>query len=317
MSDCNRTKRTEVVDAKDLAVWFYGLITVLALMALYAAHTSYFSNEYESAKADYYQSRCDQSATSGFIPLESDVIAATRENEAAKAAGKGEQEPDYPNYCDLAAQYRSATAAEASRDAAWFVGFLTIIGVLLLWRTLVQTRKAVAGTEDATRAAQAAVDETRRIGEAQARCYCQITDVVLHIDMGEVTFDLAISNTGQSPAISVGVAFECDAFNRDEPEFKFSALDQVSANNSKTPFRDIGAADVQRITKAACPVRNKGGHGQFSTFKFMVRLTYLDVFDAPVEKNYICFAIVHCPDFKIIKTTIPTQIFDVDSYRRL
>ena len=79
------------------------------------------SNESEHTKAEYYQARCADSIATGFLPLKEDASATVENQTASYAAENANQKAEYPNYCDLAAQYRSAAAAESSRDAAWGV----------------------------------------------------------------------------------------------------------------------------------------------------------------------------------------------------
>ncbi len=51
-----------------------------------------------------------------------------------------------PDWCALAAQYRSTIASERSTWAAWFMVVLTIIGVWLLYVTLKETRRVATDT---------------------------------------------------------------------------------------------------------------------------------------------------------------------------
>ena len=50
-------------------------------------------------------------------------------------------QPEQPNWCDLAAQYRSAAATESSRYAAWLAFFAALYGVFLLKETLREAAK--------------------------------------------------------------------------------------------------------------------------------------------------------------------------------
>lgn len=103
----------------------------------------------------------------------------------------------------------SAWAGLADSTAAgWIATVATIVGVALIARTLSVTQSTLKEAKAATEAANRTVDETKRIGEAQARAYVQVdggrfwffrqdeipkSETSLHVEVD-------IVNTGQTPA---------------------------------------------------------------------------------------------------------------------
>jgi hypothetical protein len=79
--------------------------------------------------------------------------------------------------------------------------FLSAWAVWLLYATLKATRKMITEAERTTKAAEDAVAETRRIGEAQVRAYIAITEVSLTVSNDDrPVFDIKYINSGNSPA---------------------------------------------------------------------------------------------------------------------
>lgn len=134
-------------------------------------------------------------------------------------------EPEQPDWCNLAAQYRSAAAAESSRSAAWTVALLTLIGVWLLYLTLRTTQQtleqAIQANNQAGIATEAARDTTfatREIGNAQTRAYlCAFgpshpPTSALCRPFG---VEIEVRNFGQTPARNCSI--ETTAFIADFP----------------------------------------------------------------------------------------------------
>lgn len=136
---------------------------------------------------------------------------------------------------DLDAQEDMAGWAEAMFWASVVGLIVTGAGVLLVWRTLIATREAahyakiaaeatgeaVGEAKSATRAAEAAVVETRRIGEAQVRAYLHPSNIKLDWEKGldgpnqsrMKAISVLWENSGHSPArmVSVIVDVRCIA----------------------------------------------------------------------------------------------------------
>ncbi len=199
MSESNRGKRI-----KDLAdckpdIYVYSMLTgLVGLMALFWAIRSEYPYTDKSAQARYYQTQCNKSSAAGYVPFDRDIIAAKRELEAAEHYRKSYKKADYPDYCDLAAQYRAASAAESSSYGSWTSAILTLIGVIFLWRTLVYTRRTI--------------EQTRLMGGAQTRAYLSIENIKLITGIKpkeivdaprSIALHFDIQNTGLSPAKNV------------------------------------------------------------------------------------------------------------------
>ena len=112
---------------------------------------------------------------------------------------------------DLCAQWKAADAARSASHAAWWLGILgSVIGALTLaaaWKAALYARDAATHTQTGAKAAQDAVDETQRIGEAQVRCYLTgVSAEVAFTEEGTIIVCSKIRNTGQSPARCVKVS---------------------------------------------------------------------------------------------------------------
>ncbi len=135
--------------------------------------------------------------------------------EAANVKGTPADEADRAKR-DVDAQERMAKWAKWMFWTVFAQTWLTLLGIFLIWRTLLYTRTAAVAARDAvdeakraTKAAEAGVEETRRIGEAEARAY-------IGIDLrGGILRDMvhktrpqlfgSLQNTGHSPAFELQI----------------------------------------------------------------------------------------------------------------
>ena len=92
--------------------------------------------------------------------------------------------------------------------AQWIMATFTIGAVLLLWRTLIYTRRTLNEAKEATSAAKDTVRVTREIGISQTRAYINCFDAgIKNFRVGETPeYFISIRNIGQSPARNVRVA---------------------------------------------------------------------------------------------------------------
>jgi len=116
---------------------------------------------------------------------------------------------------DLCAQWKAADAARSAANAAWLFGLLaTLVGSATLvaaWAAALWAKKAAdhteRGADEASRAADAAetsIGETKRIGEAQVRCYPTATSAEIgHTADGAAMIKVMVKNAGLSPALNV------------------------------------------------------------------------------------------------------------------
>lgn len=85
---------------------------------------------------------------------------------------------------------------------------LTGVGIWYIRKTLVETEKAVNQAVEATGAAQMAVAETTRIGEAQVRAYLLVENPMLSAEAPGFILRLRVINSGMSPARKVSIKIE-------------------------------------------------------------------------------------------------------------
>lgn len=157
-------------------------------------------------------------------------VSAREHYEAIKEnalAGCVDVEPTALRECVIeaaeAAQHQSESRQDLyaqqdmSRWAFWMMVIagltllVTALGIAWIRDTLIETRRAVRSADDAVRV-------TREIGEAQVRAYVSVDDVevTVEIDDERVLWNVAakVSNSGQSPAISVGLTLGGDTFEQ-------------------------------------------------------------------------------------------------------
>lgn len=201
-----------------------------------------------------------ESAIRGLVAEES---TQARENERAR------------NEADLRAQQ------EMARWSYWMMVFsgaavaLTGVGVILIWRTLLYTRDAakaaadaVKEAENATAAARDSVKETKRLGEAQARAYLNITSANCEAYEDKFFVFVKIKNSGPTPAHILSIEY-------------MLIRDQVGENRpSSGPFypfdtsvtQVVAAADAESAS-AVWSYEQVGG----DDFKFIFRPTPLAI----------------------------------------
>lgn len=111
----------------------------------------------------------------------------------------------------LYAQQDAARWSFWAMIGGWASLMIAAVGVWFVKRTLDATLEAVKEANIATDAAQRSVDETTRIGEAQARAYLTVIQAEFYVDRmprnhpGMPNFELTLHfhNSGQTPAVNV------------------------------------------------------------------------------------------------------------------
>lgn len=148
----------------------------------------------------------EQDDAAKFLPAIQGIESAIRDliAEEDKVASEREEQREV---ADLKAQMDMARWAFWMLIATGATVILTGVGVVLIWRTLLYTRQAavhageaVVEAGNATKAAQDAVEETRRIGEAQVRAYLTCVGGEFLVSARLLKLRLRVKNTGQSPA---------------------------------------------------------------------------------------------------------------------
>lgn len=102
---------------------------------------------------------------------------------------------------------REEQALTAQQQAAWSAmlsTLLSLFGVIATISGLIWVKGTLDATRDSAEAARGAVEETRRIGEAQVRAYIRISAVWVKLDdHGFLWFVPNVANSGQSPASNI------------------------------------------------------------------------------------------------------------------
>lgn len=122
-------------------------------------------------------------------------------------------------HCDLLAQQSMADSTESMKQAAWAGVILTVLGLILIYRTMSYTRHAAKYAKRAARASENAVKEARRataaanrttkvteaIGHRQVRAYVTASGGRWERDRSSGAFKavIQIKNAGHSPAFKV------------------------------------------------------------------------------------------------------------------
>ena len=187
---------------------------------------------------------------------------------------------------------------------------LTAIGVMLIWRTLIYTRKAadaaqaavdeakaavdeakaavdeakaaVDEAKAATRAADAAVAVTRDTAQRQLRAYVFVENILLTDEGGDGSSHalLKIRNTGQTPAYRlkshVQIEFDPDRRASFDPH-------RLIDNDSKAVIMDIGGGNMRgrMHTRKARDFDDKMALRSIDTYAHVFgRISYLDCFNA-------------------------------------
>jgi hypothetical protein len=136
-------------------------------------------------------------------------IASALEKLSQRPVDSGCKLGEDDRYSDLCAQWKAADAAAESAYWTWATFLAGIVGLCIGTGTLIfaaraayWAKEAAIETKRGAAASEMAVEETRRIGEAQVRCYISITEVILHVDaLGKPRVDISVLNSGQSPAL--------------------------------------------------------------------------------------------------------------------
>ena len=153
-------------------------------------------------------------------------VQIVEDDTAADARQRSEEETRQREIADLAAQEGMNAATQAMNRATqrmaeyafWSTVFVAI-GTVLLIITLVLTWMA-------KRAAQAAIDVTRSVGQAQTRAYLSVRCAHFFRAIGLGQFEgfnstdvfhvtLEVSNTGATPAIWYEISGACEALGGD------------------------------------------------------------------------------------------------------
>lgn len=225
-----------------------------------------------------------QSVVPAIVPTE--PTRAKHDESSSDHGGEDSGQDAYLVFGDGIAQWvMAATGVAAFLLSGW--------AVWLLYLTLKATRKMVCEAERATIAAEATVIETRRIGEAQARSYLNITKASFTATNGTLDAFLHIKNSGPTPA--VGLTADCDLMTYDDWDGS-SPWEPVSCQIDFGVAQVVGANDVEVL---GIKWRNtEGGSNGFDRVvarhpKCIIKIdiTWTDVFKKKQTSRFILNAL--------------------------
>ncbi len=158
--------------------------------------------------------------------------------------------------CDLAAQRNMAESTGWMNVAAWAGVILTFVGLALLYRTMLYTKKAALHSQEAVTAANNSVtsanraaDESRDIGRAQVRAYLAVDSASYTVYRDWMSIDFQVKNYGHSPAkwcvVHARVRVSNRRWRRDEIEPRF--LDSPT-HEGEDSFISAGERGVSEIS---------------------------------------------------------------------
>jgi hypothetical protein len=229
---------------------------------------------------------------------------------------------------DLCAQWRASIAAEKAahetrRSTNWsivatFLSFIAVIGLIVTIRqtygalgearrgnrlNLMQERRsrregreAAASQERALQiaeknadAAERAVSETQRIGEAQVRCYLNVSKCYMSYKGHQWLIGCKVENTGRSPAIMAEWEPTLVTYIIDKGGIRYSVATTLGGTlHYDIPVsgeRDLAARIIEEPLNENEIQRLSGGLEVF--FQLTAKVKCLDVFDRQVEHEAI------------------------------
>lgn len=149
---------------------------------------------------------------SGQITANLNTVATANDTIQSSEYGRIQREVQ-----DLAAQNTMAVWTMVIAVSGLISLSITALGVIAVWRTLEETRKAVEATSAGTAAMRAAAEVSETIGKAQTRAYINVSDVRYNCTVGVISLRFQLHNVGQSPATNVCINISGElAVNRND-----------------------------------------------------------------------------------------------------
>ncbi len=171
-----------------------------------AYHASKFlipgTNQYETADPEYYSRRCEAEKTDRLYGLKAIETPSNSQSDGDKKKHETPKKPEKPNYCDLAAQYIAARAAESGSYYSLIGVWLTFVGVVSILITMKLTHSTLGQAISATEAAHNVTEVTRKIGDIQNKAYLGLKNFEAHPKAtdDDPRYLAIIKNYGKSPA---------------------------------------------------------------------------------------------------------------------
>lgn len=206
--------------------------------------------------------------------------AILRGEQTAGAEPQAEQtdpaEEKEPDYCDLAAQQSMADSTVGMEQAAWVALALSVVGVIMIWRTLYYTRETLKEANKATRAAKDTIKVTRNIGKAQTRAYLDIAKAEIIRDGRNLPqIYIRFVNTGVTPARNIVASYEI---------YPFTAEKQSKITETDKRLYDLGSQSDHVITdyiKIPMTLTGIDWHKSEDIITIVGSIKYKDVFREP------------------------------------
>ncbi len=184
-----------------------GIIAALTVLIVYFVNLNSIQRPSQKAKSDHWAEQAKTAPENFFLICPPSQDGKPISPDQCKRQGQYEY--------DRQQQMLDHRAQVSMKNAAWAGFVLGIIGMVLLAWTLIETRKAASFTEqalgeakDATKAAWAAVDVTRVVGQKQVRAYIGFENAEWYSSAGHLFVDLSVKNYGNSPCISGNINAE-------------------------------------------------------------------------------------------------------------
>lgn len=222
---------------------------------------------------------------SGWTTARMEIAAQPQTTDTSSENGRTQRELQ-----DLAAQNTMAIWTMVVAIAGVISLGITTVGVIAVWRTLQETRKAVEATSAGTKAMQDASAASERIGKAQTRSYLSPSDATYRTGLGLILIELELLNTGQSPALDVKTESTGHILWNGGPivdvgnSTKFANLKRldVSANTDSHVHIAAGTTGTSRVILMPRPPKldNSGGlENRLHRLQLTCTCSWMDVHD--------------------------------------
>jgi hypothetical protein len=155
---------------------------------------------------------------------------------------------------DLKAQEEMAFWAKLMFFAAGVEACLTGIGVFLVWRTLLHTKRAADAAQDAVSEASAATASAAETAKRQLRAYVFAENVRIHeVKIGHIPkVTIVVKNTGQTPAYDLTGNFGMGFF-----DFPFVNLPELPTAKELSKIAIGPQASVNHSAALSVPLEKK------------------------------------------------------------
>lgn len=249
------------------------------------ARAERYAAQYKADAPQRVQRECARKVGADLAKCAVEIVDASREQQHSES--------------DLAAQWQAANWVLWATIIGAIQLVFSGLGLIALLRTIHQGREGLQAAKDA-------ISETKRIGEAQTRCYLSGASAKMgYLTTGEFWVECLIRNTGQSPARNVKCSCEPSIFYG-------KTLIRGAAKKVYNSRRDIAAGGEEEfiIGTFVLPLDEAilaAIDGEGLLFAIDVSVNGNDVFDAPIsEELYFSHVILTQPALKSIWDVKPS-----------